>query len=292
MSERRAYHLREARALARHALAHGAVLVSPTLVRWSLSGTCSNPQDVLLEGKHDAKEDLGGERPLSVVMHVRCRRCPACLGARRRVWSERAQAETRLAARTWFGTLTLSENEQVRALYRAQLACRRRGTEWDRLAKPRSGEAPSEYAARNARVQFSRIHDAISPEIVKYFKRIRKESDSKLRYLLVVEAHKSGRPHYHVLIHESAPDRPIRKRTLQGQWKLGFTNFRLVSDLAEARYVCKYLTKAAEARVRASRHYGRHTTEREMRRGGDERPEARAGSPLSPSGLGKRRSEP
>ena len=53
--------------LARHALAHGAVLVSPTLVRWSLSGTCSNPQDVLLEGKHDAKEDLGGERPLSTA---------------------------------------------------------------------------------------------------------------------------------------------------------------------------------------------------------------------------------
>jgi len=51
----------------------------------------------------------------------------------------------------------------------------------------------------------------------------------------------------------------IGERVLRRQWTLGFSKFNLVDekDPRAAHYVCKYLSKTAEARVRASLQYGR-----------------------------------
>ena len=106
--------------------------------------------------------------------------------------------------------------------------------------------------------QFQARHQAIGPELTLFLKRVRKESAAKLRYCLVAEAHKSGLPHYHLVVHETG-GQPVRHKTLQGQWKLGFSNWKLVdiNDSGKtAAYVAKYLSKSALARVRASKHYG------------------------------------
>lgn len=93
-------------------------------------------------------------------------------------------------------------------------------------------------------------------EITKYLKRVRKKSGAPLRYILVAEAHKSGLPHYHMLIHECDPSRQVRHKDLTAAWSWGFTRFKLVETSNTAWYVCKYLSKAQLARVRASVRYG------------------------------------
>src|SRR3546814_836309 len=88
-----------------------------------------------------------------------------------------------------------------------------------------------------------------------------------LRYLLVVEPHDDGFPHFHILMHEQ--DSPVRKALLEEQWRSGFSHWRLVKneDPRSVYYACKYLTKSHQTRVRASRRYGQahlvsRTTER------------------------------
>lgn len=76
-----------------------------------------------------------------------------------------------------------------------------------------------------------------------------------MRYCLVAEAHKSGLPHFHVVIHHRVV--PVRHKTLKEAWRLGFSDFKLVEEnQAVARYVSKYLAKALGSRVRASARYG------------------------------------
>lgn len=100
-------------------------------------------------------------------------------------------------------------------------------------------------------------HLGIGPEITKYLKRVRKQSKCSFRYLLVMEAHKSGLPHYHMFLHETPSGGEVPKRILKYQWHLGFTDFKLVDDAhRRADYICKYLAKSNLARVRASKGYG------------------------------------
>lgn len=92
-----------------------------------------------------------------------------------------------------------------------------------------------------------------------FLKRLRKGLPPKsLRYLYVVEPHKSGEPHLHVLIHEQVQG-TVTKRKLERAWGYGFTKFRLADEAIECtKYCLKYVTKAGPASpVRASQLYGR-----------------------------------
>ena len=71
--------------------------------------------------------------------------------------------------------------------------------------------------------------------------------------LQVVEAHKSGLPHVHLLVHDKGD---TTYRRLTDTWPLGFAHAKLVEGTAASRYVAKYLAKSALARVRASQGYG------------------------------------
>lgn len=196
----------------------------------------------------------GSQHTQHMLLHVKCRKCPACLAERRRLWELRALRETMAAPRTWFGTITLNQTAQFAALTRAQARSTRRGIVFEALTTQQ---------------RFAAVHYQISGELTKYLKRVRKESGAPLRFLLVAEAHASGQPHYHALVHEVDRDRAVTKRTLDDQWKLGFTRWRLVDQhvpgepeigkARPARYVCKYLGKSAMARVRASLKYGETT---------------------------------
>lgn len=188
--------------------------------------------------------------PINVVLHAPCRACAACLGRRKRMWMQRAQTEYDSAVRTWFGTLTISPDKQFAALAQARAIIAR---ERDFVGPDAPG--PASFDALSEREQFALHAAQYSDEITRYVKRLRKESGAAIRYLIVCEAHKTGWPHFHALVHECRLGQPITKRTLEGQWKLGFASWKLV-DRDGASYVCKYLNKDARSRMRASLEYG------------------------------------
>lgn len=262
----RVYQDRLARLVA-SAIADGATRKGLSRFAWDVSGNCTEPKLLELssrpaerrrEHEVDWNRPIGrellngseryihaggkGERfPLHLDMTVRCRRCEACRKQRRVAWSARAMAETRSAHRTWFGTLTLRPEEQHLAKLRAIARLNARAVSYDELT---------------LRQQFAEHTAAIGGDITKWLKRVRKETGAPLRYLLVAEAHKSGNPHFHVLVHEMSPEKPVSWRALSLQWTLGFSKFNLVTETCQATYLCKYLSKDASARVRASVRYG------------------------------------
>jgi len=164
-----------------------------------------------------------------IDMLVPCRKCEACLKARGRLWSERAFHEVRGSTRTWFCTYTLNPSWRVRAEIEA------------------STSEPED------------LYRVVSKWFTLYLKRLRKESGVSFRYLLVVELHKDGFPHLHALVHEIGGQQ-ITKRQLQGQWPYGYTSVKLANPTS-ARYVTKYISKQAIARIRASLGYGRVLTQ-------------------------------
>lgn len=178
--------------------------------------------------------------PLHVDIAVRCRKCETCLKARAAMWRIRALTETKRAVRTWFGTLTFSPHERFLMMSSARLRLAAGSTDYDKLTDNE---------------QFLELHRTIGPELTKWMKRVRKNSGSTLRFLLVAEAHKDGFPHYHCLVHEYAG--VVRHKVLSTTWRHGFTQWKLVEDDRQAAYVCKYLSKSSLARVRASKDYGR-----------------------------------
>lgn len=246
--------------------------VTPAKLRWNVAGKCSRPIYREYIGRKAMKltraplglhpppkqadlfrtnsaaspvERVDAAGPPHVIeMDVRCRQCPECLKARARHWRLRAEAECAATqGRTWFVTLTCRPAEHSKAYH---LACHRlaaQGLDFDRLPRDE---------------QFRERVNSLGPEITRWLKRVRKVSGAKLRYLLVVEAHKSGLPHFHMLLHEVDPAKPVRASVIQGQWHLGFSQSKLVAqdDNRAASYATKYLTKSSLTRCRASQGYG------------------------------------
>lgn len=253
--------------LIRHALAKGGRQLTPHQVEWHIAGRCLAPVRRELycrpsrveRGRSYRKADNVGdtfdklmsgdpapltlyedrEGPYSLLIEAKCRRCAQCLRERASRWTARARFELACARRSWLGTLTLSPSWQSHFGNLAALEVRRKTGE-------RFDDLPDEQ-------QLIWRHRLIQREVTLALKRLR-ASGASVRYLLVLEAHKSGLPHYHILLHEVSE--PVRKRTLEAFWRFGFCQWRLVDDPKAARYVAKYLSKDAAARVRASLRYG------------------------------------
>lgn len=237
----------EVQALAKKALEAGCKVQQLTSMEWDISADCEAPYVHTSRGvpeigpQGDQRVRLGGDRaPIDVHVRTRCHRCPACLKARYWLWRLRAAAELAKASRTWFGTLTLNPHAHFLCRCRAFERLKKRGTNFDELS-------PDE--------QFVERHLQIAAELTKWLKRLREASPVQLRYLLVAEAHRSGLPHYHILLHEAAG--ALRKRDLHASWPHGFTSWKLAEDPGRtSAYVTKYLLKDARARLRASVRYG------------------------------------
>lgn len=187
-----------------------------------------------LPSQYDKRE----RGPVPFTIAARCRRCENCRAHRQRLWAARAIDETKVASRTWFGTLTVNPHQRFKHLLAAD------------LLKP-SGVSSAKWPDLKFRILAANL----GKEVTRMFKRLRK-GGGEFRYLLVTENHKDDFPHFHLLLHETGD--PITKRTLDANWPLGFCQWRLV-DKADAKavgYVCKYLSKDARTRVRASIRYG------------------------------------
>lgn len=231
---------------------HGARMRSLTTMEWNLAGQCSSPVHRVLTARepcsplavHQTRFKRSATRR-DIEFTVRCGKCPPCLKRRATYWRFRASNEIKAVPRTWFVTLTLSPAEHFNMLLRAS----------HRMEERCSGD----FERLSDDGQFAERHREVSLELTKWLKRVRKSSGAPLRYCLVAEAHKSGLPHYHALVHELDPARPVRASVLRKQWKLGFSKVKLVAqgdETKSATYVSKYLAKSAISRVRASVGYG------------------------------------
>lgn len=236
----------QVRSLARIAIASGADRVGVTRVQWDVSSGCLDPVEIDIFGRPlDIGPASRSRHTWRIFLIAKCRKCPVCLRRRAWLWRERMVAETRAASRTWFCTLTLSPEMQMRAHHLAIRYCR----------QARCSDFESETPSQ----QYSLRHRIISKWLTLWLKRVRKNSGVKLRYIIVAEAHKSGLPHYHALVHQCHPDGPVKYRHLDSAYDLGFSKFNLVpkDDVRKnSAYVAKYLAKSSIARVRASIRYG------------------------------------
>lgn len=224
------------------ALASGATLVGPRRIHWDCAGDCERPRRVERTSRPSAAEGrrvtIGPDRPMTLFMDldVRCRQCSKCRKSKARLWQWRAQHECALWSRTWFGTLTLAPGERYRFLARSK-----------------------KFADATGDAEFLAVHAEASKAITLWLKRLRKNCQCKFRYLLVTEAHKSGDPHFHLLIHEV--EGKLTERQLRLTWEHGYSMFKLVGvdeGSPTSKYICKYLSKSLLARVRASVRYGEY----------------------------------
>lgn len=230
-------------------MAAGARQLSLITREWDVSADCQSPVVTELYARPSRRQTeprvvihRGSITPLRVIVHARCRKCPACLRHRSRLWSARMRDETRVAFRTWLGTLTLAPRWQAHAVDVARHRCSRQSIDFDKLSEVE---------------RFGLRHNVVSGELTRWLKRVRKNSGAPLRFCLIAEAHKSGAPHYHVLVHERDPAKPVRWAVLSDAWTWGFSTFKLIDDERGATYAAKYLSKSSLARVRASLAYGK-----------------------------------
>lgn len=238
------------------ALANGGRRTSLGSVEWDLAGDCEAPVPVELKARPPSSDGKDAQVPkdgitMYIDLKTRCRRCGPCLRQRRNLWTARARHEIAWApGRTWFLTLTVEPGYRAQALMAASARARKNGI--------------ADLLKETEAVQWAYLNKVTGPWVTKYLKRLRREvgsnePDMQFRYLLVVEPHGDGFPHWHLLVHEYVGD--LRKNRF-GRWTYGFWKARLVKeDRAEngsraAKYVAKYLAKAKDGRVRASLHYG------------------------------------
>lgn len=243
--------LEAAKGLAETALSSGSgTIKSPGNVSWTAHGRCRAPVWRYIEGRSFGPSKSSGvwhsdafdALRISVDVSLPCRKCGPCLASRGREWRLRGEHEIRCAERTWMGTFTLSPQDHWTMRLRASQRLAAGGTDFFALTEAE---------------QWAEHHSEISKEITKYFKRLRRNTGAPLRYMLVAESHKSGLPHYHALIHERDKGLPLLHSALEREWKFGYSKFKLVRDISSARYVAKYLSKSADARIRASIGYGK-----------------------------------
>lgn len=227
------YHV--VRRVMRRAVEAGALCRAPGRVVWFLHGNCTDPHYMDLWSRNPLDR-----KPMGCEIYVRCRLCDRCRWARTMHWTQRAQNECAFASRTWFGTFTFRPNEHQMMLHQCRYTARERAVDFDTLS-------PKE--------QFRGRCTAASRYLTLYLKRLRKSSNTTFRYLLVAEPHKSMLPHYHMLLHEQHGSECVRHATMSGCWPHGFSSFKLADD-DTSKYICKYLSKTASARVRASKSYG------------------------------------
>lgn len=216
--------------------------LSKTVLQWDISGKCKVPVGRVLA----ARADSGSPDPKSLylTLKVKCRKCDQCRDDRRYEWRMRIRNELRTSYRTWFGSMTFAPQGHFLMLTRARAKALARGVD------------PSEWSIRD---EFLAREAEGYKEVQKFFKRVRKETalgPKALRYVVITEPHKSGLPHYHVLVHEKFHGQNVRHKCLNHHWKMGFCNFKLVEEERRGLYLAKYLQKDSSARVRPSGGYG------------------------------------
>lgn len=253
---------------------------------------CEAPYEHVAFGSKS--EHIRGKRnPIFVHIFGRCRKCDACRKARSQMWQIRAMHEYKRWPVTLFGTITMSMDEHYALDARILAGTRRPDGSWKRHPVNIAELSPHELFT--ARVQgfgdevqkfLKRLRkgDAYHRPDLRYL--IVAEAHDSER----TSAALRGRPHFHMLLHEVVqgslvhgyPTAAIQNGEsgeylrskyragntwregvfvkdnafLRTQWTFGFTKFQFAENERAASYLCKYLNKASDARIRASVGYG------------------------------------
>ena len=249
---------------------------SVTFWQHDVAGQCKDPRVVRLNGRPTKAVTYKGVTlgesvsesgvPSHGERTVRCRVCGPCLRYRRAKWTDVALAEIESASRVWFVTLTVGPREWQLA----SMAVRR-----DLEGKHPAGEWPDWQDWQRAKM-FRLWSQHLYKEVQSWFMRLRRggwfcrtrrlddgsfldewsfqERGARFRYVCVAEPHKTGIPHFHLLLCEQ--EEPLRKAFLESRWWIGHSAAKLVPAGRENRhvagYVCKYLSKELSSRVWAS----------------------------------------
>ena len=239
-------------------------------------------------------ERMYGKRdPIFLYGYGRCRKCPACRKARSQMWQIRAMNEFANCPVTLFGTITMSLEEHY--ALDARIMTGTKGKDGRFIRHPQNISELSDSEMFSARVgvfgdevqkflKRLRKGDKYHRPVIRYL--LVAEAHDSASTLSVMR----GRPHFHLLLHEmevgslvtgnprdcityGASGEYVRCKYKAGtqwregvfvhddaflrtQWHFGFTKFQFAENAKAAAYLCKYLTKASDERVRASQNYG------------------------------------
>lgn len=210
---------------------------------------------------------------------VPCRRCWACGRAKAFSWSLRVQNELAAHPKTEFITMTFRREQRRSLLAEAAIV----------LADNPSFDNGKWYLPEDEVVERAeRVLVTCSGRFVtRAIKRLRERVGQKLRFVGVAELHPSRPvgalsgvpdwmpthklhfPHWHLLVHAPVDTRPTfteQRELWRDVWKeggksIGFIHNETVdcSDdyQAAAWYICKYMHKSIQSRIRNSIHYGK-----------------------------------
>lgn len=144
-----------------------------------------------------------GGRGSADRLTVPCGRCYECLSRKRDSWSVRLEEELRHSSSAYFVTLTYDDS----------------------------------FLPRN----HLGIPTFDKPGFQLFMKRLRKETDNKLRYYAVSEyGSKTWRPHYHMILFNLAPNQEHATTMILKAWKVGHVKVGSVTP-ASIAYVTKYV---------------------------------------------------
>lgn len=180
-----------------------------------------------------------------IAVYARCRKCSRCLKARKAQWICRTIHEVDFWPVSRFVTLTAGG--QARGFMEM---------EWNA-----SGANGCNYDSLNVKdqkmLQKRVFHRYVGQFLKKLRGKIRKLAG--LRYFLVIEEHKDGFPHAHLIISEiTNSERGLTADIIKAAWwPNGFASVGIIQSAEAAYYVAKYLGKqSAGNRVRGSNSYG------------------------------------
>ena len=254
---------------------------------------CESPVPWLAFGSR-SEYARGSRDPIFVHGFGRCRKCEACKKARSQMWQIRAMQEFSQWPVTLFGTITMSMEEHYRL--DAMVIQGTRGKDGRYIRHPANPAAMSTdelFAARvgvfgdEAQKFLKRLRkgDKFHRPAIRYLLVAEAHDGPNTSQAM------RGRPHMHIMLHEQEPGSLVlgnprdcfihgqsgeyilssyktssgeyRKGVfvhddsfLRTQWQLGYTKFQFAENARAAGYLCKYLNKASDARVRASLGYG------------------------------------
>lgn len=253
---------------------------------------CDDPYPYELHARYSSRHGRK-VRPLIIRGTARCRKCEPCMKMRAWLWQQKAMAEYAIWPRTLFGTITMSPEQHY--MIDAQISAGVRDVDGRYIRHPKRLSELSSEERFTSRVQYFgdelqrylkrlRKGDAWHKAQCRYL--LVAEAHDGAR----TSDEMRGRPHFHLLIHEKRPGslvlgspteamasgedgEYIRKQYKTGgkwrpgvfvkddaflrrQWTMGFTKFQFAETAQAASYLCKYLSKTLDARVRASQGYG------------------------------------
>lgn len=208
---------------------------------------CLHPQKIV---------ETDGEHTLTRL--VRCRNCSQCRKQRLVTLTNEITREVLAAEATYFVTLTFraaKHREVIRELVKG-------GRDVPLLDLPASGKLSDEQ--NKAVIERGNIlAKYYKKDVQDYFKRLRKNTGGRFRYIVAPELHLGERrkhrlrgaafgfPHFHILLFRISRGtrKPLNTKSIRAEWSFGITHARAL-DLADpdgvkdnARYIAEYVSK-------------------------------------------------